>query len=89
MELNGKISRGKLVSWKQGTCQAVRNLHITEDTISYFYYLFFHRRPTHKLCFLSCRPFIVNATFSTVLAYRKENTTCEWNDSGKIGNKVE
>ena len=30
-----------------------------------FNYLFFHRRPTHKLCFLSCRPFIVNATFST------------------------
>ena len=32
-----------------------------------FYYLFFHRRPTHKLCFLSCRPFVVNATFSTGL----------------------
>ena len=25
---------------------------------------FFHRRPTHKLYFLSCRPFMVNATFS-------------------------
>ena len=30
-----------------------------------YYYLFFHRLPTHKLCFLSCRPFVVNATFST------------------------
>ena len=34
-------------------------------TIIYFNYLFFHRRPTHKLCFLSCRPFVVNATFLT------------------------
>ena len=25
------------------------------------------RHPTHKLCFLSCRPFVVNATFSTGL----------------------
>jgi hypothetical protein len=58
-------------------------------TIIYFYYLFFHHRPTHKLCFISCKPFVVNATFSTVLAYRKENTTCEWNNSGKIGNKDE
>ena len=32
--------------------------------IIYFYYLFFHRRPTHKLRFLSYRPFVVNATFS-------------------------
>ena len=35
--------------------------------IIYFYYLFFHRRPTHKLCFLSCKPFVVNVTFSTGL----------------------
>ena len=35
--------------------------------IIYFYYLFFHRRPTHKLCFLSCRSFVVNVTFSTGL----------------------
>ena len=35
--------------------------------IIYFYYLFFHRRLTNKLCFLSCRPYIVNATFSTGL----------------------
>ena len=34
---------------------------------TYFNYLFFHRRPTHKLCFLSCMPFVVNATFSTGL----------------------
>ena len=36
--------------------------------IIYFYYLFFHRRPIQKLCFLSCRPFVVNATFSTGIA---------------------
>ena len=35
--------------------------------IIYFYYLFFHSRPNHKLCFLSCMPFVVNATFSTGL----------------------
>ena len=32
--------------------------------IIYFYYLFFHHRPTHKLCFLSCRPFVVNIILS-------------------------
>ena len=26
---------------------------------------FFYRRPTHKLCFLFCMPFVVNTTFST------------------------
>ena len=36
---------------------------------NYFYYLFFHRRPTNKLCFLSSRPFVVNATFLTGLVY--------------------
>ena len=30
-------------------------------------YLYFLRRPSHQLCFLSCRPFVVNATFSTGL----------------------
>ena len=35
--------------------------------IIYFNYLFFYCRPTHKLYFLSCRPFVVNATFSTGL----------------------
>ena len=35
--------------------------------IIYFYYLFFHHRPTHKLCFLSYRPFVVNVAFSTGL----------------------
>ena len=79
------------------------------------FYLFVHRRPTHKLCFLSCRPFVVNAPFSTPLvvssvlrllspsevteeaikpvvnvalttkAYRKENTTYEWDGGGQIG----
>ena len=47
------------------------NVLFTDGKISvriiYFYYLFFHRRPTHKLCFLLCRPFVVNATFSTGL----------------------
>ena len=27
----------------------------------------FHRRPTEKFCVFSCRPFIINATFSTGL----------------------
>ena len=36
-------------------------------TIIYFYYLFFHHCPTHNLSFLSCRPFVVNATFLTGL----------------------
>ena len=48
-----------------------------------FYYLFFHRRPIDKLCFVPCRPFVDNATFSTGLV---ENT-CEWDDGEKIGNK--
>ena len=30
--------------------------------------------------FLSCRPFVVNATFSTGLVI----STCEWDDGGKI-----
>ena len=56
--------------------------------IIYFYSLFFHRHPSHRLCFLSCRPFVVNVTFPTGLVQdRKENTTCEWDDGGKIGNK--
>ena len=38
-----------------------------EVRIIYFYYLFFHRRPTLRLCFLFCKPFVVNATFSTGL----------------------
>ena len=37
------------------------------NRIIYFYYLFFHRRPNHKFCFLSCRSFVANATFSTGL----------------------
>ena len=45
-----------------------RKKHKLNSTrIIYFYYLFFRRCPTHKLCFLSCRPFIVNVTFSTGL----------------------
>ena len=35
--------------------------------IIYFNYLFFHHRPTHELCFLFCRPFVINGTFSTGL----------------------
>ena len=36
----------------------------TSFSKNYFTY-FFHLSPTHKLCFLSCRPFVVNATFLT------------------------
>ena len=53
------------------------------------------------LCFLSCRPFVVSATFSTGLVGRRpaENVALtakglqegkhniEWDDGGKIGNK--
>ena len=35
--------------------------------IIHFYYLFFHRIPTHKLCFFPCRPLVVNAIISTGL----------------------
>ena len=35
--------------------------------IIYFYYLFLHHPPIHNLRFLSCRPFDINATFSTGL----------------------
>ena len=35
--------------------------------IIYFYYLFFHRCPNEKLSFLSCMPFVINATFLTGL----------------------
>ena len=39
------------------------NIHIKLE----LFYLFFDRRPAHKSCFLSCKPFIVNATFLTGL----------------------
>ena len=42
-------------------------VYVQELIIIYFYCLFFHRRPTQKFCFLFCRPFVVNATFSTGL----------------------
>ena len=45
----------------------IKNYTHTQILIHYFNHLFFHRRPIHKLCFLSCRPFVVNATFSTGL----------------------
>ena len=53
----------------------------------YFYYLLFHHRPTHKLCLLYRRPFVINATRPVEKAYRNENTNCEWDEGGKIGNK--
>ena len=39
----------------------------------YFYCHFFHRPPTQKLCYLSCRPFVVHATCSTETAKPVEN----------------
>ena len=39
------------------------------------FYLSFHHRPIHKLCFLSCRPFVVNARCSTSLGQETEETT--------------
>ena len=31
----------------------------------FIFIAYFHRRPTHKLCFIPCTLFVVNATFST------------------------
>ena len=49
---------------------SINFLSCTDGKISvriiYFYYLFFHRRPL-QCCFLSGRPFVVNATISTGL----------------------
>ena len=59
--------------------------------IIYFYHLFFHNRPIYKLCFLSCRPFIVNAKFSTGLVV----SSVSWfgqltvNDERPTGKKTE
>ena len=52
---------------KQQYFPALNRTMLVRYRIIYFYYLFFHRRPTHKLCFLSYRPFVVNTTFSTGL----------------------
>ena len=62
-------------------------------------YLFFHRRPTHKLCFLSCRPFVVNATFSRGLIGCQETeetstpyktcSKCHVNDERPTGKKTQ
>ena len=46
--------------------------------INYFYCLFFHRRPTHKLCFLSCRLIVVNAIFSTGLVVSSVSGLGSW-----------
>ena len=48
--------------------------------------------PFNSCVFLSCRPFVVNTTFSTGLVNDerptgKKNTTIEWDDGGTIGNK--
>ena len=44
--------------------------------IIYFYYPFFHCHPTHKLCFLSCRPFVVNRpTVDNCPSQETEETT--------------
>ena len=55
--------------------------------IIYFYYLFFHSRPTHKLCFLSCRPFFFNVTFSTGLVV--SSVTCPSQETEKTIRPVE
>ena len=41
-------------------------IFVLHHIIIYFYCLFFNRRPLTS-CFISCRPFVVNATFSTGL----------------------
>ena len=64
-------------SWLQSVIQGMQALYQCYPVscpdakisvrIIYFNCLFFHRRPTHELCFIFCRPFVVNATFSTGL----------------------
>ena len=49
--------------------------------IIYFYYQFFHRRPTQVVFSFP------TGLSSLTRSYRKENTTCEWDDGGKICNK--
>ena len=67
----------RLGGWKSENASALRTIidtfkfHVScidgkiSVRIIYFYYLFLHRRPTHKLCFIYCRPFVVNVTFFT------------------------
>ena len=57
--------------------------------------IFSPRRPTHKFCFLSCRPFVANTTFTTGLVV----SSVSWlgqlavgvgmgrDDGGRIDNK--
>ena len=63
----------------------------------YFYYLFLPST-FHLIVFLSCRPFVINATFSTGFVecrnffktqkgLQERKTTIEWDNDGKIGNK--
>ena len=53
---------------------------------------FFHRRPTHKLYFLSCRAFFVNATSQETEEASKPYKTCckcRVNDERPTGNKIQ
>ena len=64
------------------------DINFAEDRkCNYFSYQFFHRLPTHKLCFLSCRPFVVNATFSTGLVV--PSVSCRVNDEKPSGKKTQ
>ena len=42
-------------------------LYFVQYIFNYFNHICFHSRPSHKQYFLSCRPFVVNAAFSTGL----------------------
>ena len=48
----------------------------------------FHRRPNHKLWFLSCRHFVVNATFSTCLIVSSVSWLGIWVIFGKCMGSV-
>ena len=41
-----------------------------------------------KVVFLSCRPFVVNTTFSTGLVGIEEDTNVGWDNGGKIGKLI-
>ena len=81
------------VNWLE--CSIIHNFHTNLNLeLIYFYYLFFHRRPIQlstakarrrKKLQHPTRP-IENVAITTK-GLRKENTTIEWNDGGKIGNQ--
>ena len=63
-DVGSRLPHASVLRWNPA---GFRREKRSDTFLIYFYYLFFHRRPTHKLCFLFCMSFGVNATFSTGL----------------------